>query len=661
MALPCVMYGPALRIPFLAHDYVEWDVATVPAHEFLLKSAYLEKGSGVYYRPGWRAFDHFTQWLAGHRENPKLEHVVSLGIHALGVALLFALVWQQCGFRLPGAIVGALFLALHPTFTAVPIWYGCRWAGTSVVLLLLVANLYEWVFASQRSGPPVALLLGGAVLTFCLALNAEIGALCMGIVGLWTMVLCWRKRDLRWAVACLAPLAAALFAYLIMRRIALGQLFAPYVTFLGSAAERLALYGKSLLHELAGVLNPIHLPLIGSVNQVSPALAVAMAALGIGAVAAALLWKPTREFLFSNPLPALGLAAYGAFQLNAMWLFDFPPAAIVGFERGYTFYLPVALLALLLGQGVDRLWSRWRFRGRAILTAVAMMWLLLAGRMVVQSMQLWSKAGQILTTCQTMLTPVLQKLPEKSQVFMRGFPGKLKEPYQQWAFVFDACNHAIAGRWAHKKLGRVFNEFDGCPPCGFEGCLLEYQADRILCTRVDPQSLTQEYLRRQQADGPAPPWRLRLTPGPDGPGAPRLSFVRMQVEDLGNETYRLEFTGNDTFVYVTNVRLGALDYGTLAYDIRVAQHANLPWPISTTVYFGNSADPLDEYKTVRQKLPDDGEWHEVRWPLYKTIQWVRCGEVTILRFNFLDRTGIAEVRNIRLENSAPGTDASSDR
>lgn len=651
MLFVVLLYWPGVSIPVLAEGIVEQQLAETSPTHYLMRSAYGEEGSGVYYRFGTRLIDHAVQQLAGGPDaiTDFFNQVWQLAIHALCVGLVFLLVFQQTGNRVIPALVAALLFGAHPSITAAVLYVSVRWNTSILVVFLIMANIYQFAFRPSRASPPRLLFVALAPFVLFLAMIAEIGALAMGVLGLWLLVMCLARRDIKWGLWCLGPLAPVPLFYLLIRRISIGSVASSYVDVSYTPVERVSVYMMNLVYDATLLINPIRFSFLTAPG--SPRSWLLLSALTVMvALVALFLWKPFRAALVRCPLPVIGLGLFLLFQLNALWLIPKSPISISGIDRGYVYYFPVAMFAILAGNLVAFFLVAEKSTGlRAILAAGAVAFLLAAAGAVRESVQLWRDGGHIVTENERQLRPFLEQLPEGSQIYMQGFPDALREPYMPWVLVYYFTHQHFAEKWAGKPL-QVWNDsFHSSIPEGFDGWLIVNEGAEVSWKRLSSSDARRTFeAARQASEVDVPPIDIlrelrRETMNPI------LSALSMEEPvDSTEQAVRFMASSHDPWAYL-EPGLGSLEYGRLRLELRFPEPGQFPRNIVSQVYFRPPGHDFREFHSMSVTLSPSTQWQEVVFPLHTNPLWVSMGSIEALRLDFVDHPGTFETRNVILD------------
>lgn len=646
-ATAVLAYWPTVRLPFLTEAYVEQELARRPPTDFLLASAYGQQGYGTYYRFGTRVIDHLVWRIAG--DSSTANHFVQVLLHSGCVALLFLLVFQSTGRRVAGATFAALFLALHPSISGAVALTAVRWNLGVSIFLLALANAYQFLFSRQRATtgqpPRVSFVLLAPVVLF-MATVAELGALAMGVLGLWLVIRCLQRDNPSWTVWSLGPLALVPVIYLAIRRVAIGSFFSPYVEVDRPLVERLGVYLVNLLYDTALLLNPLRVPLLAQGTE-----SRAWALLAGLAVAGVLVWlagyRPVRGFLRAYPLGVLGLGVFFLFQLNALWLVPRPPIAVSGIDRGYVYYLAVVFLGLLLGQGVQSMRESCPRSTRPLLAVACVAWLAASAHACQQAVALFRQAGALLDRHEQVLAPRLADLEPGTAVFLRGFPSAIEAPYLPRALAYYYSHTAIVNAWAGEELV-VFHEEAGAVPPGFDGWIIDGDANPPTWERRERGDPIRAYLEHQQARDGAIPSMAPLATGI----TPAMGLYGLEV--LADIDGVAEFRARHADPHVALVvDIAPMDYGLLRYDLRVDPAPGVPGRVTTQVYYSSPGSGYSESRSISAEVPADGGWHTVEFPLFLSSEWLAAPRINRLRFDWIDAQASFAVRRVILDND-PG-------
>ncbi|CAN5301120.1 hypothetical protein BH09SUM1_BH09SUM1_10770 [soil metagenome] len=447
------IYTPVVRFPFFSQSYIEVDMHQRPIAPYFMKGAYLEE-VGVYYRPGWRVVDCTLSNLMGGRQIAGAMHLLLLGAHLLCVALLYLLVYQRTRGSTAAAFLVALILSVHPSISGTVVWVSSDWAMWTSVALLIILNAYQYVFNSPESRWAPAIACVTPVLLFFMALIAEMGVLCMGIVGLWVIWEVWRTRSRKMAFQWLVPIAPVPVLLMALRYGALknflkGNIYADMALIERLGRPRVWMY--NFVYDLSVVLNPIHFSFFDV--DVNNAYSVAVSALAgfilvASVIIAIIKFLPTRDWF----LPLVAVIAYALFQLNAVWLFVKPPISQSGIDRSYLYYILMIFLLLPVGSAIAR------FRETKGETAVWLATILIAAYSFFaigalrDGVRAWQAGAELMNKHRQYFEASFKDVPENSNIYMTGFPDKYTQPYLPVVFLYDQSYPSILKAWTGKSL-----------------------------------------------------------------------------------------------------------------------------------------------------------------------------------------------------------------
>jgi hypothetical protein len=186
--LAAIAYSPALKVGFLADDFVllaqarQWTPSV---------RALLPNPSSFFYRP----VATWLIWGPGGQlwgSDPLPFHLISLALHAAVATFLALWVAAATGRRRLGLLTGALFAVFPLSVEAV------GWAAASFDLLASAFGLAAlWLFAEWRRSGGRA-WYGGAILAFALAVFSKESVFLLPLALGATAWLMARARDRRW-------------------------------------------------------------------------------------------------------------------------------------------------------------------------------------------------------------------------------------------------------------------------------------------------------------------------------------------------------------------------------------------------------------------------------------------------------------------------------
>ncbi|MEQ8819312.1 MAG: hypothetical protein RLY93_03650 [Sumerlaeia bacterium] len=662
LLLTALIYAPVIRLPFMNEAPVEQNIIQGRSpFAFFLRSAYLHEGAGLYYRFGSRVVDQAINAIGP--DTAAWNHTAQLLMHLACAALVFlfirgplvlggAAAWRRDG----PALAGAAVLALHPSIAAAVAATAVRWTITATLVFLALASAFQvlLVRASDRTARQTAIAsaaLSPAV--FFLALVAEIGALAMGVLGLWLLIESLRRvPGPRRAAALLLPLAWAPLAYLIVRRVALGTLAQPYFAEEVTVRTRLLRYLRNFVNDIQLYANPIPLGIPGTAPV---GLLAGIAASVLTVLLVLLLWRRSRAVLLGQPLPLLGVTCFCLFQLNALWLVPRPAIADSGIDRGYVYYLPVALLAILLGRVAEALWPRpgtppaalWLRRG---LAGVAGLLLLAAAWRTRVAVELWREGGAMMERHREQLAPLLASAPQGATLYLQDFPQELIRPYLPRVLTYYYLVHEMyLEDWAGGRDFRVLTNLnDPIPSAGGTVFLVADRDGKVVWTRFTPERAIAGWLSATQQIPDATGLNLlsRIRPGaPSG-----AAFAHLEPDEPSSDDGALAFRSTSTDSWI-DLPLPPETYAAshLAVELRVVPRD--PGGQSTfQVYFTSDGRPFGEDRSIARRVPADGTWHSVRVPLLENPSWAAAGPNFLrVRLDLTDREGLVELRQLQLQ------------
>jgi len=363
--------------PTLSHDFVGWDdgpnISTNPDFNpptfaglaRYWKEPYLGLYAPVTYT-AWAGLATLAQLDPGPHDqlNPFFFHAANIILHALNVALVYALV-RRLTRHTAAAAVGALVFALHPLQVEPAAWVTGLKDVLSATLGLLA--LLGYLTAIGREGPAGRPATAYALATLCLLLAllskpaAVIIPVIAGIIHLTVL-----DRSLRSAVSTLGPwLALAAAAALLT------ALVQPAATIVAPPLwARPLIAGDALAFYLRKLLIPFPLGIDhGRTPTTILASGWAYAAWLLPAAVGLLIWRFRQRF----PLVAVSALLFVAGVLPVLGLvsFDHQRYSTVADRYIYLSMLGVALaVATLLSLPAGR-W-KWAIAGVALTTLTAL-------------------------------------------------------------------------------------------------------------------------------------------------------------------------------------------------------------------------------------------------------------------------------------------------
>lgn len=650
MVVVLLSYWPAASLPIMSEGIVEQQLAEVSPTHYLLRSAYGEEGSGIYYRFGTRFIDHMVQQLAGgpDRITDFFNQTWQILIHVLCSALLFLLIFQQTGSRLLGAFLGALLFALHPSITAAVVYVSVRWNTSILVTFLIIANVYEYALRPAQKSPPRILLYIMPLPVLFLAMIAEIGVVAMACLGIWLLYRCVQRGKVEWLIHCMLPLAPVPFIYLALRRVALGTMTGSYVE--GPSGMLPWLYSilSNIVYDATVLINPLQFSILTITPRSASSVLLAVFII-LGVLTGLLLLRPIRRFLLENPMPTIGLTCFFLFQFKALWLIIKEPIGLAGIDRGYVYYWAVALLGLLLGNGIARIIEAAKSPVTRFITVAATIWLIISGAGLVRdSVSLWRDGGAILRHHEAQLRPILSELPEGSQIFTRNFPEMIHEPYLPWVMVYYYTQPGFMHFWGGKWFDVYSDYRNSSPPPGFDGWIFTNVDGEIQVTRVSQDAILQRFLDHQRM---LPEPMPTLQPFANGLEAAQPIWKNdLEVESDEAGILQLRATGTDPWV-AKPVGLRALDYGMVSFEIRFPDPSTPRGTQYSQLYYRAAGASFDEYHSIIREVEPSTDWQRVEFPLFDRANWQELEQIDSLRFDFIAERGPFEVRNVTI---APG-------
>ena len=378
LAVGFALYAPSLRYQFV-HDDLSQIVANPRVQSWDNLPGYFTShlwahmygaGQANYYRPLfllWLLLNHTLFGL-----DPLGWHLTTVVAHLSAASLVYALARQLLEGR-HAATLAALVFALHPAQVESVAWV----SGVSEPLqtILVVGGVVAFINYDRRiPGRPPRFWLAVSLLAYFLALLMKEGAIILPVLIFLYTVSFGRATNLGFAQRMARALRPCLFytlplaAYLLLRMRALqipwqARMKAPLGTTLLTIPSLLWLYLKHLFFPTNLALN-YDTPYVEHPGLGDFFLPLA----GVLLLAAALWWWGRRSR--SAAFCALWIAVPLVLPLAGSGLF---PYSDLVHDR--YLYLSVAGLALLLGEGYQRL-SRWR-PGTLPATAVAAVAMLL--------------------------------------------------------------------------------------------------------------------------------------------------------------------------------------------------------------------------------------------------------------------------------------------
>lgn len=646
-----LLFAPGRYITILAEAHeVQWLMIEVPPTQFLTRSSSLQRGEGLYYRPASYFLSHGLWRLAGREINPMPSMVFQIAVHLLVVGLVYTLL--VVGSVLPardnrraralGALAGALFIGLHPSSLPAVLDIAVRHGSIIVALFLILAICYTLALRRPADRPPILAFVLLPFVAFLMPMFNEIGMLGGGVLGLWLLYECFRKRSFRFAAWCILPLLAVPVVYLTLRRIALGQMGAPYVEVDLSLFEKLGLFVYNFIVDVTILLNPIQLEIL-QVPTRSPLHILFSAFVIVVPIIGLLFWHPVRRWLAANPLPVIGLVLFFLFQTKVLWPIYRPEIHVEGFNRGFIYYFPVCLLALLLGDGLSRLFAISSMPVRLLIgTIITLHLLAMAGR-ARETILLYLQGTDFLHTHKQQLMPVLEEIDQGSQLYMRGFPPFIKEPNLPWIPVWSLSNSMILEYWTGKPFQVYYEERHGSPPSRFDGWILELdQGGNLDVRRESPRNSVRHYIESISGRPLPQPIELLEREPYWWDAEPR--------ESPGTGILRLVATGVDPSIGYP-LDIDPLHYGQLTIELRALETESPAETQDLSVYFQGSMDPgLDEFLKASMTFPIDGDWHTLHIPLFANSRWTQRERINYLRVDPIEGRGMVDIRSIRLGN-----------
>ena len=621
VAVVAAAYLRTLSFPHLA----EWYVAHAPGCVARGAWAHLLNPIGTYYRPAMSLLQEAV-CTSSQEPLPARDRAFIVALHLACVALLFARLRQNVASPAVAATVAVAF-GLHPSLAPV-VTQSTAWISSLAgALSLLAAIAYEIVGASRSmSGGSrwcLSTVAAGLVLLQCLVVETGVCAATALVIGL-----ALRTRHLGrsvWMTA-VGPGAAALLIYAGLRAIAMGpRVLSPLVGRPSGLVELLLAWARGLQYEIAVLASPLMLP--------SAALGVAC---GLGVAGLAMASTRVGGLARRHPVTAVGLALHAIVQMNSNWLILLEPVDRQGIQRSAHQYLPAILLAFPVADVLTVAFAHWSRQGRVVLGVALAAWLSASTLLQQRAVALAHRGSEILRADAALLTPFLRDLHPGSEVLPYGFPEVLREPHVAEAWVYVSSRHAIFSRWAGKPIHVRHVTGDYAPAEGFRGFIVTRQADGATWAWQDPEMAREGYISRHSSHAPTA----------------RLLTLNVLGRSHGIEAARsapteLAARASNADPWMTiSVNATPAAYGVLRYEIACTgserQH--------TQVYFRAEHDIFHESRSAARTLACDGNWQEVRFPLFADPRWAASHHIAEIRIDPVDQPGPFALRAVRLEN-----------
>jgi hypothetical protein len=204
-ALAVLAYLPALRLPFIADDYIQIALARL----YGPSSGWRALAADALYRCRATSLV-MTYWTERFFAlNPLAYNWSSLILHILNTWLVFALgAWRRIGWRI--SAVAAAFFAVYEGHQEAVVWYSAL--PELLVFFFSLAALLLWILHLERKGLPYHV---ASLACFMLALGSKESAVV--VVGLLLLTVLVERDDWRRRLLEIAPYAALslVYAYLI--------------------------------------------------------------------------------------------------------------------------------------------------------------------------------------------------------------------------------------------------------------------------------------------------------------------------------------------------------------------------------------------------------------------------------------------------------------
>jgi len=645
-------YWPAVDLPLMSESTVSQQLSRDHApHMFLLRSGFLEQGSGTYYRPGVRILDGLFIRATGGELVGRHQHAFSIFLHLVCVALLWGVIWRWTRHALLPATLAALWFGLHPSLTAAVVFVSVRWNLYTVAAFLIALHLLTWFLNRSEECVPKWSGLAMLPFVFLVGMIAEMGAMAMGVIGLWLLIECWRRQSGQLFKWLLLPLAAAPAIYVVMRFIALGGMGDGYGGGL-DRAERLRRIAEGFLHDVTVVVNPIPIPLANLTGYGIAHGLLSVLLVGAGIVALILV-PPVQRTLRQYPVVLVGLLAFLLLQIATVWKLPNRPIDVHGIDRSYLFYLPIMLMALGLGLLMGRIVRASAAWGCVVVFAmIALIWSEAA--LLRRGVMIWRDGGETMLEHRELLLPFLRSQPEGTDYYLYRFPELIVEPRLPWAQLYYWSHRPILTHWLGEddpQPGNVYSSgFHGPMPDGFSGIVIEAKQDGTLTWH----SIRAEDIARRYIES------VPRLPGPVDlfdPQAeePLLGWwtSEIEIEQSSNDgsVLRLHLTGDDPQMGRAAL-LAASDYGFMRVRMRLVEVDETRDDLLAQFYFRGADSDFGEGRSITVALETGDQWQTLNFPLFLNALWRQKNTVYMLRFDPLNAPGLVEIDRMWFENNS---------